>query len=157
MLNSIFVIVPISSILALSFAYFFYKQMMKSPEGTEKMQTIAKHVRKGAFAYLKQQYKVVLIVFLILSAIFSFMAYVLGIQNGWVPVAFLTGGCFSALAGFFGMKAATSASARVANACRKSLNGGLKLAFRSGAVMGLVVVGLVLADISFWFGSQSFY
>lgn len=151
MLNSIFVIVPVSSVLALSFAYFFYKQMMKSPEGTEKMQTIAKHVRKGAFAYLKQQYKVVLIVFLILSAIFSFMAYVLGIQNGWVPVAFLTGGCFSALAGFFGMKAATSASARVANACRKSLNGGLKLAFRSGAVMGLVVVGLVLADISFWF------
>jgi uncharacterized membrane protein len=113
MLNSIFVIVPISSVLALLFAYYFYKQMMKSPEGTEKMQTIAKHVRKGAFAYLKQQYKVVLIVFIILSAIFSFMAYVLKIQNGWVPVAFLTGGCFSALAGFFGMKAATSASAIV--------------------------------------------
>src|SRR5690554_4544992 len=151
MLNSVFVLVPITSVLALSFAYYFYKQMTKSSEGTETMQRIAQHVRKGASAYLKQQYKVVLIVFLCITAIFSYMAYGLGVQNNWVPFAFLTGGCFSALAGFFGMKAATTASARVANACRDSLNSGLRLAFRSGAVMGLVVVGLVLADISIWF------
>ncbi|HBX88330.1 MAG TPA: sodium-translocating pyrophosphatase, partial [Marinilabiliaceae bacterium] len=151
MLNSVFVIVPIAAVLALSFAYYFYRQMMKSSEGTEKMQRIAQHVRTGAGAYLRQQYKVVIVVFLIITAIFAYLAYGLGVQNQWVPFAFLTGGFFSGLAGFFGMKAATSASARVANACRSSLNGGLKLAFRSGAVMGLVVVGLVLVDISLWF------
>lgn len=151
MLNSVFVIVPIAAVLALSFAFYFYRQMMKSSEGTEKMQRIAQHVRTGAGAYLRQQYKVVIVVFLIITAIFAYLAYGLGVQNQWVPFAFLTGGFFSGLAGFFGMKAATSASARVANACRSSLNGGLKLAFRSGAVMGLVVVGLVLVDISLWF------
>ncbi len=151
MLSSIFVIVPIASLCALLFAYFFFRQMMKHSEGTDDMKRIASHVRKGAAAYLRQQYKVVIIVLLIITVIFSFLAYGLGVQNKWVPFAFLTGGAFSGLAGFFGMKAATYASARVANACRTSLNGGLKLAFRSGAVMGLIVVGLVLLDISLWF------
>ena len=147
----IFWLVPISSILALGFAYYFFKQMMAHDEGTDMMKRIAAHVRKGAGAYLRQQYKVVLIVFAVITVIFAIMAYVLGIQNPWVPFAFLTGGAFSGLAGFFGMKAATFASARVANACRTSLDGGLRLAFRSGAVMGLVVVGLVLLDVSAWF------
>ncbi|MFO7922941.1 MAG: sodium-translocating pyrophosphatase [Bacteroidales bacterium] len=147
----IFWIVPLSSILALGFAYYFFKQMMGYDEGTDMMKQIAAHVRKGAAAYLRQQYKVVAIVFAIITVIFAIMAYVLGIQNPWVPFAFLTGGAFSGLAGFFGMKAATFASARVANACRTSLDGGLRLAFRSGAVMGLTVVGLVLLDISAWF------
>jgi K(+)-stimulated pyrophosphate-energized sodium pump len=147
----IFWVVPIASVLALAFAYYFFKQMMAQDEGTDVMKKIAAHVRKGAGAYLRQQYKIVIIVFIAISAIFSFLAYGLGVQNPWVPVAFISGGCFSGLAGFFGMKAATYASARVANACRTSLNSGLRLAFRSGAVMGLVVVGLVLVDISLWF------
>src|SRR5690554_3687112 len=151
MLNSIFAIVPLISLLALTFAYVFFRQMMKSSEGTDAMKRIAQHVRTGAGAYLRQQYKVVIVVFIIITIIFSILAYGLGVQNKWVPFAFITGGAFSGLAGFFGMKAATFASARVAHACRTSLNGGLKLAFRSGAVMGLVVVGLVLMDISIWF------
>lgn len=147
----IFWLTPLSSVLALTFAYLFFSRMMRASEGTELMKKIASHVRKGAGAYLRQQYKVVGIVFLIITVIFSIMAYVLGIQNPWVPFAFLTGGTFSGLAGFFGMKAATYASSRVANACRDSLDRGLRLAFRSGAVMGLTVVGLVLLDISLWF------
>ena len=115
------------------------------------MKEIAEHVRKGAMAYLKQQYKVVLIVFIVLAAIFAFMAYVLNVQNPWVPFAFITGGFFSGLAGFFGMKTATYASGRTANAARNSLDSGLKIAFRSGAVMGLTVVGLGLLDIALWF------
>ncbi len=148
---SIFWLVPISSLMALGFAWFFFRQMMRMDEGTDMMKKIADHVRKGASAYLRQQYKVVIIVFLVITVIFSFLAYGLGVQNKWVPFAFITGGFFSGLAGFFGMKAATYASGRVANACRKSLDSGLRLAFRSGAVMGLVVVGLVLLDISVWF------
>lgn len=146
--TGLFWFVPIASVLALVFAYIFFKQMMKESEGTERMAAIALYVRKGAMAYLKQQYKVVLIVFLIITAIFSFLAYGLGVQNPWVPFAFITGGFFSGLAGFFGMKTATYASARTANATQESLNKGLKVAFRSGAVMGLVVVGLGLLDIS---------
>ena len=148
--NSIVYIVLVASILALTFAFIFYKQMMKQDEGTDLMKKIAAHVRKGAMAYLKQQYKVVIIVFVILAAIFGIMAY-FKLQNGVVWFAFLTGGFFSGLAGFFGMKTATYASARTANAARKSLNSGLKVAFRSGAVMGLVVVGLALLDVSVWF------
>ena len=132
-------------------AWVFFKSMMKADEGTPRMKEIALYVRKGAMAYLKQQYKVVLIVFIVLAALFSFMAYVLHVQNPWVPFAFLTGGFFSGLAGFFGMKTATYASARTANAARHSLDGGLKIAFRSGAVMGLTVVGLGLLDIAIWF------
>lgn len=149
--NNIFFLVPIASIVALGFAYYFFKQMLKESEGTDTMKKIAKHVRDGAMAYLKQQYKVVTIVFVILTTIFAIMAYGLEIQNPWVPFAFITGGFFSGLAGFFGMKTATYASARAANAAQRSLNDGLQLAFRSGAVMGLVVVGLGLLDISVWF------
>jgi len=150
-MNSIFWLVPLSSVLALSFAWFFFKQMMKESEGTDTMKKIAKHVRDGAMAYLKQQYKVVTIVFVVITILFAVMAYVLKIQNPWVPFAFLTGGFFSGLAGFFGMRTATYASARTANAAMRSLNDGLRIAFRSGAVMGLVVVGLGLLDISIWF------
>ncbi|MBR4468001.1 MAG: sodium-translocating pyrophosphatase [Bacteroidales bacterium] len=150
MSNSIIYIVLAASVLALAFAFIFYKQMMKQDEGTDLMKKIAAHVRKGAMAYLKQQYKVVIIVFIILAAIFGIMAY-FKLQNGIVWFAFLTGGFFSGLAGFFGMKTATYASARTANAARNSLNSGLKVAFRSGAVMGLVVVGLALLDVSVWF------
>ena len=151
MFNHLFWIVPSASILALTFSWIFFKNMMKESEGTKRMTFIAAHVRSGAMAYLKQQYKIVTFVFLAITIIFSFMAYVLHVQNPWVPFAFLTGGFFSGLAGFFGMKTATYASARTANAARKSLDSGLKIAFRSGAVMGLVVVGLALLDIAIWF------
>ena len=151
MITPIFWIIPVASILALVFAWFFFRQMMKESEGTELMAKIARHVRKGAMSYLKQQYKVVASVFLTLVVLFSIMAYGFGVQNEWVPIAFLTGGFFSGLAGFLGMKTATYASARTANAARSSLNSGLQVAFRSGAVMGLVVVGLGLLDISFWY------
>ena len=151
MITPIFWIIPVASILALAFAWFFFRQMMKESEGTELMAKIARHVRKGAMSYLKQQYKVVASVFLTLVVLFSIMAYGFGVQNEWVPIAFLTGGFFSGLAGFLGMKTATYASARTANAARSSLNSGLQVAFRSGAVMGLVVVGLGLLDISFWY------
>ncbi|MBR4898000.1 MAG: sodium-translocating pyrophosphatase, partial [Prevotella sp.] len=148
---SAFWLVPVASVVALSMAWFFFRQMMKADEGTPRMKEIALYVRKGAMAYLKQQYKVVGIVFVVLCALFAFMAYGLGVQNPWVPFAFLTGGFFSGLAGFFGMKTATYASARTANAARESLDAGLKVAFRSGAVMGLTVVGLGLLDIAIWF------
>ena len=147
----VFWLVPIASVCALGMAWFFFKQMMKEEEGTPRMKEIAEYVRHGAMAYLKQQYRVVLIVFIVLAIIFAFMAYVLHWQNPWVPFAFLTGGFFSGLAGFFGMKTATYASARTANAARQSMDGGLKIAFRSGAVMGLTVVGLGLLDIAIWF------
>ena len=143
-------LVLVASVLALSFAFYFFKSMMKADEGTDLMKKIASHVRKGAMAYLKQQYKVVIIVFVVLAAIFGVMS-IFGLQNEWVWFAFLTGGFFSGLAGFFGMKTATFASARTANAARNSLNSGLQVAFRSGAVMGLTVVGLALLDISVWF------
>ena len=146
-----FWLVPIASVVALSMAWFFFRQMMGEDEGTPRMREIAGHVRHGAMAYLKQQYKVVTIVFVVLAVIFAFMAYVLKAQNPWVPFAFLTGGLFSGLAGFFGMKTATYASGRTANAARQGLNQGLRVAFRSGAVMGLVVVGLGLLDIAIWF------
>ncbi len=151
MYSGLFYIVPIASILALMFAWIFFKQMMKENEGTDRMKKIALYVRKGAMAYLKQQYKVVGMFFVGITIIFSILAYGFGIQNPWVPFAFITGGFFSGLAGFFGMKTATYASARTANAAKDSLNHGLRVAFRSGAVMGLVVVGLGLLDISIWF------
>ncbi len=151
MVEQLFWLAPIGSAAALIFAYIFYAQMKKASEGSERMAQIASYVRTGAMAYLRQQYKVVTMVFIGLVILLSFMAFVLKVQNGWVPVAFLTGGFFSGLAGFFGMKTATYASARTAEAARKSLDGGLRVAFRSGAVMGLVVVGLALLDISLWF------
>jgi K(+)-stimulated pyrophosphate-energized sodium pump len=148
---SVFWLVPLASVVALGMAYWFFRQMRQTDEGTPRMREIAEYVRRGAMAYLRQQYKVVTIAFIALAVIFAFMAYVLEVQNPWVPVAFLTGGFFSGLAGFIGMKTATYASARTANACRKGMDGGLKIAFRSGAVMGLTVVGLGLLDIALWF------
>lgn len=147
----VFWLVPIASVCALGMAWYFFKTMMKADEGTPRMIEIAEHVRKGAMAYLKQQYKVVLIVFIVLAVIFAIMAYGFNAQNPWVPFAFLTGGFFSGLAGFFGMKTATYASGRTAEAARHGLDKGLKIAFRSGSVMGLVVVGLGLLDIALWF------
>lgn len=149
-MNYLFYFVPVASMIALFFAWLFYHQMKKENEGTPTMREIAQYVREGAMAYLKQQYKVVGIVFVILAVLFSVLAFGFGVQNKWVPFAFLTGGFFSALAGYIGMRTATYASARTANAVSKSLNSGLKLAFRSGAVMGLTVVGLGLLDISIW-------
>ena len=148
---TVFWLVPVASIVALLMAWYFFCSMMKCDEGTPRMREIARYVREGAMAYLKQQYKVVCYVFIALAIIFAFMAYVLKVQNPWVPVAFLTGGFFSGLAGFFGMKTATYASGRTANAARQGLDKGLSIAFRSGAVMGLVVVGLGLLDIAMWF------
>ena len=148
-MNSLFYLVPAAAVIALTFAYIFFRQMMKESEGTATMKQIAKFVREGAMAYLKQQYKVVIIVFAVLALLFAVLAY-FGVQNPWVPFAFLTGGLFSGLAGFIGMKTATYASARTANAASRSLNSGLKVAFRSGAVMGLTVVGLGLLDIAIW-------
>ena len=150
-MDTLFYLVPAASVLALLFAFIFYRQMKKEDEGTPTMKQIASYVREGAMAYLRQQYKVVVIVFAILAAFFAVLAYVFHVQNPWVPFAFLTGGFFSGLAGFIGMKTATLASGRTANAARSSLNAGLKVAFRSGAVMGLTVVGLGLLDIALWF------
>ena len=151
MTNPVFWLVPASAVVALLLAWYFYREMMRESEGTDLMKRIASHVRKGAMSYLKQQYKIVGCVFLALVVLFSIMAYGFQLQNPWVPVAFLTGGFFSGLSGYLGMKTATYASARTANAARSSLNRGLRVAFRSGAVMGLVVVGLGLIDISFWY------
>lgn len=150
MITPIFWLIPVAAVLALVFAWLFHRQMKKAEEGTPQMIKIAGAVRKGAMSYLRQQYKVVAIVFVCLCILFSIMA-AFGVQNAWVPFAFLTGGFFSGLAGYLGMNTATYASARTANAARTSLNAGLRIAFRSGAVMGLVVVGLGLVDISFWF------
>ena len=150
-MTNLFWLVPAAAVAALFFAWLFFRQMMKESEGSATMKEIALYVRKGAMAYLKQQYKVVTIVFVILAVFFAVLAYGFNVQNHWVPFAFLTGGFFSGLAGFIGMKTATYASARTANAAMRSLNSGLKLAFRSGAVMGLTVVGLGLLDISLWY------
>ncbi|HPJ78242.1 MAG TPA: sodium-translocating pyrophosphatase [Prolixibacteraceae bacterium] len=149
-MSALFWIVPISSLLALGFAWYFYRSMLKNSEGTPRMQEIAQYVREGAMAYLRRQYSVVLKVFLVLVVLLLVLAY-LGVQNPFVPIAFLTGGFFSGLCGFLGMKTATHASARTAHGATKSLNKGLQIAFRSGAVMGLVVVGFALLDIAAWY------
>ncbi len=149
--------IAISSLLGLGFAWYFYQEMMKIDEGTDTMKKIALYVRRGAMSFLKQQYRVVIIVFIIMAIFFAILSYGFNLQNHWVPFAFLTGGFFSGLAGFLGMKTATYASARTANEASKSLNAGLKIAFRSGAVMGLVVVGLALLDISIWYKILDFF
>jgi len=143
-------IAPIASVLALMFAVYFYKKMMGANEGNATMIEIAEHVREGAMAYLMRQYKVVALVFLVLLVILQGLALA-GIQNPFVPIAFLTGGFFSGLCGFIGMKTATAASSRTAQGCSEGLNRGLQVAFRSGAVMGLVVVGFGLLDICIWY------
>ncbi len=149
-MSNIFLLVPIASIMALVFAWIFFKSMMKNSEGTSRMKEIAQYVREGAMAYLNRQYKVVMIVFGVLFVLLTIMAY-FRVQNPFVPVAFLSGGFFSGLCGFLGMKTATFASARTAHGASQSLNKGLQVAFRSGAVMGLVVVGFALLDIAAWF------
>ena len=143
-------IAPIGSIIAFVFAFRFYQEVMQVEEGTPRMIEIAQAVREGAMAYLKRQYLVVTVIFVVLFVIFLGMSF-LDVQNKVIPYAFLTGGFFSGLCGFIGMKTATNASARTANAARESLNSGLQVAFRAGAVMGLVVVGFALFDISAWF------
>ncbi|NSW94454.1 MAG: sodium-translocating pyrophosphatase [Bacteroidales bacterium] len=150
MISSIFWIVPVSALIALLFAWIFYRSMKVKEEGTERMKEIAAYVREGAMAYLRRQYSVVIKVFLILVVLLTILAY-LGVQNPFVPIAFLTGGFFSGLCGYLGMRTATYASNRTAWAASKSLNSGLKVALRSGAVMGLVVVGFGLLDVALWF------
>ncbi|MCT4601224.1 MAG: sodium-translocating pyrophosphatase [Marinifilaceae bacterium] len=149
-MNYILIFIPVASLLALGFAWFFFKSLMKNSEGTPRMIEIAQYVRDGAMAYLKRQYNVVAKVFAVLFILLAIMAY-LKVQNPFVPIAFLTGGFFSGLCGFLGMKTATFASARTAHGASKSLNKGLQIAFRSGAVMGLVVVGFALLDIIIWY------
>ncbi|MDN5292361.1 MAG: K(+)-stimulated pyrophosphate-energized sodium pump, partial [Anaerophaga sp.] len=150
MLNPVFWFVPVASLIALFFARFFFKQMMKNSEGNDTMKEIARHVREGANAYLRSQYRVVARVFVVLVILLGVLAF-FKVQNPFVPLAFLTGGFFSGLCGYLGMKTATYASARTAQGASQSLNQGLKIAFRSGAVMGLVVVGFGLLDIAMWF------
>jgi K(+)-stimulated pyrophosphate-energized sodium pump len=142
--------VPVASVLALVFAWFFFKSMMKNSEGTDRMKEIAQYVREGAMAYLNRQYKVVALVFLVMVVLLGVLAY-FKVQNPFVPIAFLTGGFFSGLCGYLGMKTATFASARTAHGASQSLNKGLQVAFRSGAVMGLIVVGFALLDIALWY------
>ncbi|MCU0872214.1 MAG: sodium/proton-translocating pyrophosphatase, partial [Pirellulaceae bacterium] len=150
---AVWLIAVAGSIAALVQAYKFYKTMMESDEGNERMKEIAGYVRVGANAYLWQQYKVVAIFFVVIFILLAIAAFVLHAQSRWVPFAFLTGGFFSGLAGWFGMKTATWASSRTAAGAQKSLNAGLQVAFRSGAVMGLTVVGLGLLDICLWFAA----
>ncbi len=149
--EQLFWAIPFASVCALLFAFIFYWKMKREGEGTETMKKIAQYVRVGAMAYLKQQYKIVAVFFVLITLIFAWLAYGLKIQNVWVPFAFISGGFFSGLAGYIGMKTATFASNRVAHACRTSLDAGLQIAFRSGAVLGLTVVGLAMLDIGAWY------
>jgi K(+)-stimulated pyrophosphate-energized sodium pump len=142
---------PVAALVGLLFAWFFFRDMKRQEEGTDVMRRIGQHVREGAMAYLRQQYRVMLLVFGGLVVVFAVLAYGLGVQNPWLPVTFVFGGFFSALAGFFGMQTATLASTRTAAAARTSLDQSLRIAFRSGAVIGLVVVGLGLGNVAFWF------
>ncbi|MCA9248833.1 MAG: sodium/proton-translocating pyrophosphatase, partial [Planctomycetales bacterium] len=141
----------VGAIIALIQAFLFFKSMMAADEGNERMVEIAGYVRAGANAYLTQQYKVVAVFFVVIFGLLAWMAFSLHVQSRWVPFAFLTGGFFSGLAGWFGMKTATWASSRTSAGAQRSLNQGLQVAFRSGAVMGLTVVGLGLLDITVWF------
>ncbi|MBN1765689.1 MAG: sodium-translocating pyrophosphatase [Sedimentisphaerales bacterium] len=144
-------IAPIGSIIALVWAYKLYKQVMSASEGDDKMIEIAGYVKDGAMAYLKRQYFIVFIFFVVVSAILFLMGWVWHVQHQFVFFAFLTGGFFSGLCGFLGMKTATMASNRTTQGAKESLNRGLQVAFRAGAVMGLVVVGFGLLDITMWF------
>ncbi len=146
----IWYLAPIASVVALVFAWIFYKQVAASNPGDERMQEIAGYVRDGAYAYLRRQYKVVAVFFAVVCIVLYIMGQV-GLQHEIVFVAFLTGGFFSGLCGFLGMKTATLASNRTAQGAKEGLNRGLTVAFRAGAVMGLVVVGFGLLDITAWF------
>lgn len=144
-------VAPIAAFCALFMARFFYGQVMKADEGTDLMQEIAGFVREGAMAYLTQQYRVVFKVFIVICGLLAIMAFVLHTQHKIVPLAFLTGGLLSGICGWLGMKTATHAAHRTAAGAQKSLNDGLVVAFRAGAVMGMVVVGFGLLDTSCWF------
>ena len=148
---TVFWIIPVAACVALFFAWIFYRDMMAHDPGNAKMCAIAEHVRHGSLAYLFQQYRVVAVVFLVVAALLAVLCFGFDLQNHWLPFAFLSGGICSGLAGFFGMQTATRASSRTAHAASQSLDKGLRVAFRSGAVMGLTVVGLALLDYSFWF------
>ena len=141
----------LAALFALFQAYLFFRQMMASDEGNPRMVEIAGYVREGADAYLNQQFRVVGVFFAVIALLLAWMSFGLHVQSKWVPFAFLSGGFFSGLAGWCGMKTATWASSRTAAGASKSLNQGLQVAFRSGAVMGLTVVGLGLLDIMIWF------
>ena len=143
-------VAPIFSSTALLIAFVLYQKLLNESEGTEKMKEIAGYVKEGAMAYLAKQNRVILVVFSIVFLILVVLSY-LGIQNMFVPLIFLSGGFWSGVSGYLGMKTATNASARTASACQTSLNKGLKVAFRGGAIMGLMVVGFGLLDISVWF------
>jgi K(+)-stimulated pyrophosphate-energized sodium pump len=147
----LFWLAPIAAIVALSFAWHFYRDMLAQDEGNDRIRVIGGYVRDGAMAYLRQQYRVMALVFLAAAGLFAVLAWGFGIQNAWLPVTFIAGGLSSALAGYFGMQTATRAAPRTAAAAQTSLAGALRIAFRSGAVMGLVVVGLGLANLVFWF------
>ena len=140
----------VGAILAIGFAAIMAKRVLSFDEGTEKMKKISSSIRSGANAYLKRQYTIVLIFFAVMFVILGAMAFA-GLLTPYVPFAFVTGGFFSGLSGFVGMKIATAANARTANACRTGLNKGLRVAFSAGSVMGFTVVGLGLLDISIWF------
>jgi len=147
----LFLTAPVGAIIALGFAVILVLGILKREEGTPVMKAIAQAVREGAAAYIKRQYAVVAIFFGIVFAVLCVLAFVFNFLPKPVPFAFLTGGFFSALAGFIGLKVATNSSARTTNAARDSLNSGLRVAFSSGMVMGLVVVGLALLDLSIWY------
>ncbi|MGQ9590738.1 MAG: sodium-translocating pyrophosphatase [Planctomycetota bacterium] len=149
-IEGIWWIAPVGSVVALLAAWVFYRQVLAAAAGDENMQRIASYVREGAMAYLRRQYKVVAIFFVVVSAVLFWMGRI-GVQHKLVFVAFLTGGFFSGLCGFLGMHTATLASSRTAQGCKESMDKGLRVAFRAGAVMGLVVVGFGLLDISLWF------
>ena len=147
----LFWIAPLGALLGLLFAYGFFRDMQRQDEGTDSMRRIGRHVRRGAMAYLGQQYRIMLLVFTVFALLFAVLAYGFGLQNPWLPITFVGGGFFSALAGFFGMQTATLAATRTAAAARTSLGQALRIAFRSGAVIGLTVVGLGLGNLVFWF------
>ncbi|MFW6066664.1 MAG: sodium-translocating pyrophosphatase, partial [Planctomycetota bacterium] len=148
---AIWVVAPIGAVLALIFALVFYRQVKSAGEGDEKMREIAGYVREGAYAYLRRQYKVVALFFVIVSFILFVMGWWLQVQNKVVFVAFLTAGFFSGFCGWLGMRTATMASSRATQAAKESLDRALKVSFRAGAVMGLIVVGFALLDVSLWF------
>ncbi len=146
----LWLVAPVAALIGLYFAWRFYQQFMEVEEGTATMKAIAEHVREGANTYLRRQYSVVTIVFILLFFVFLALAF-LGVQNWFTPPAFIAGGFFSGLCGWLGMKSATQASARTANRARESLDGALKVAFRSGSVMGLTVVGFGLINVAVWY------
>ncbi len=150
-LPKIWYLAPFGAFMGLVFAFKYYRDVMASPPGDKLMMEIAGHVREGAYAYLRQQYKIVAIIFLLVAIVLFILAFVLDIQSRLAPFGFLTAGGLSGLAGFLGMRIATQASSRTAEAAKYSLNRGLQVALHSGAVMGLVVVGLALTDLSLWF------